>query len=121
MRDRLIELLDRAYSQDYKGDYEGGIKQLADYLLIEGVIVPPCKVGDAVYVIIDMDNPARRMLECKVISISVEETSIHFQFQTFKKYLYRYGNFNIDDIGKTVFLTREQAEKALSERKQTND
>ena len=114
MRDRLIEIIKegRRIASWHRYDMD---EYLADHLLENGVIVPPCKVGDTVYVIIDMDNPARRMLECKVISISVEETSIHFQFQTVKKYLYRYGSFNIDDIGKTVFLTKEQAEKALAE------
>lgn len=112
MRDRLIELL-----QEFTDNNNGGGSNhgRADYLLANGVIVPPCRVGDTVYVIIDMDNPARRMLECKVISISMEETGMHFKFQTVKKYLYRYGNFDIDDIGKTVFLTYEQAEKALAE------
>ena len=116
MKDRLIKLLEAegGFSR-YMTDDERRAK-LADHLISNGVIVPPCKVGDTIYVIRDMDNPARMMLECKVISISVEETSIHFQFQTFKKYLYRYGSFNIDDIGKTVFLTREEAEKALAER-----
>ena len=112
MRDRLIELL-----QEFTDNNNGGGSNhgRADYLLENGVIVPPCKLGQTVYLIIDIDNPARRMLECKVISVSMEETGMHFQFQTVKKYLYRYGNFDIDDIGKTVFLTKEQAEKALAE------
>ena len=117
MRDRLIELIENCGRSQMPmvAGLELWADDIADYLLENGVIVPPCKVGDMVYVIIDIDNPARRMLECKVISISMEETGMHFQFQTVKKYLYRYGNFNIDDIGKTVFLTKEQAEKALAE------
>lgn len=45
-RDRLIELL-----QEYTDDNNGGGSNhgLADYLLANGVIVPPCKVGDIVY------------------------------------------------------------------------
>lgn len=65
MRDRLIELIGQAkYKMDYCGN--GGrvirsemenivedelVEDLADYLLENGVIVPPCKVGDMVYVI----------------------------------------------------------------------
>ena len=121
MRDRLIELMDNWYTEYFNvyQECDDETVAIADYLLANGVIVPPCKVGDTVYVIIDIDNPARRMLECKVISVSMEETGMHFQFQTVKKYLYRYGNFDIDDVGKTVFLTREQAEQALAEA--TND
>lgn len=44
-RERLIELLDQncGYSEEQKAE------TLADYLLANGVIVPPCKVGDKVY------------------------------------------------------------------------
>ena len=124
MRDRLIEIF-RKINYHNRPDgltanlatqfSEYALGEIVDALFASGVIVPPVKVGDTVYVIIDIDNPARRMLECKAISISMEETGMHFQFQTVKKYLYRYGNFDIDDIGKTVFLTKEQAEKALAE------
>lgn len=40
MRERLIELL---------GDYLYS-EQIADHLIANGVIVPPCKVGDTVYI-----------------------------------------------------------------------
>ena len=46
MRDRLIELLDNIFHSDFNGDYENGIRDIADRLLANGVIVPPCKVGD---------------------------------------------------------------------------
>lgn len=54
MRDRLIELIDNAGIQingnvtPYR-DY--GIENLADYLLENGVIVPPCKVGQNIYIV----------------------------------------------------------------------
>lgn len=41
-RDRLIELLNTDMS-GCDGDYA---EELADYLIANGVIVPPCKVGD---------------------------------------------------------------------------
>lgn len=61
MRDRLIELikqatalhLDYLESIDQKGltDTDGRAKFIADHLLANGIIVPPCKVGDKVYVV----------------------------------------------------------------------
>ena len=45
-RDRLIELIDEAIN-----DEETSYSNIADYLLANGVIVPPCKVGDTVYCI----------------------------------------------------------------------
>ena len=56
MRDRLIELIanyDRTYDCDLcpKDKHGGscGNECLTDYLLANGVIVPPCKVGHTVY------------------------------------------------------------------------
>lgn len=64
MRDRLIELFKQkscVYNECEKecsscGNfemYDSTIEHIADYLLENGVIVPPCKVGDTVYVITD--------------------------------------------------------------------
>ena len=49
MRDRLIELLKQAdeyASAKMITDYEDAIQDNADHLIANGVIVPPCKVGD---------------------------------------------------------------------------
>ena len=46
MRDRLIELLDNYVYDDWRSNQD-----IADYLLENGVIGPPCKVGDTVFVI----------------------------------------------------------------------
>ena len=48
MRDRLIELLIEGHKQYLFYD------QIADYLLANGVIAPPCKVGDTVYCLDDI-------------------------------------------------------------------
>lgn len=49
MRDRLIELLD-GKSIDTRAD----IEFIADYLLENGVVCPPCKVGQTVYRVVTM-------------------------------------------------------------------
>ena len=55
MRDRLIELLlnsDPLHERDMDDDLvDGEIEAIADHLLANGVIVPPCKIGDEVYCI----------------------------------------------------------------------
>lgn len=51
-RERLIELLKKAplCNRDFDLQYsDGTIEKFAEYLLENGVIVPPCKVGDTVY------------------------------------------------------------------------
>ena len=101
MRDRLIELLDRIFKTDYKGDYESGIEDMADRLLAEGVIVPPVKVGDAVYDIAD-----GTAYETKVLSLNWWGGN-HWGVRTVSSFP------SLDEFGTRIFLTREEAEKAL--------
>ena len=48
MRDRLIELLNKSFAEQYEKRGLLTAPHTADYLLANGVIVPPCKVGDYV-------------------------------------------------------------------------
>ena len=53
MRDRLVELLqnfaDGTYTSNVRFVDNTKVDDVADYLLANGVIVPPVKVGDTVY------------------------------------------------------------------------
>ena len=71
-------------------------ENIADDLLANGVIVPPCKVGDAVY----QRDTAGRIYESKIKSIIYDTDGVAFDKRA---------------IGETIFLTREEAEKALKE------
>ena len=129
MRERLIELWKTRQPHGQKWDYyENGQSvetvsndKLADYLIANGVIVPPCKVGGMVYAF------------CKdfgvVLPYFVENLNIGFMdknrnYWTFEANCHSEEtdelldeiDFDLEDIGKTVFLTREEAEKALKER-----
>ena len=98
-RERLIKLfLDCRYGIDDTPifDSEESVK-LADYLLENGVIVPPVKVGDTVY---QTDN-AGDIYKSKVTQIVYSTKDVAFDERA---------------IGKYIFLTREEAEKALKER-----
>lgn len=106
MRDRLIELLS-GKSIDTKADVEC----VVDYLLADGWIRLPCKVGDTLYVISQMKD--KRILpfinEYEVTSISIKKKSIviYHEMDGYIKI------FKQNDFGKTIFLTREEAERAL--------
>ena len=118
-RDRLIELLVNFRKPDNLITQMAErmiIEKIADYLLANGVIVPPCKVGDVVYQIMDIESVHRQILELKVLRIEIEEPTIRFWCQTVKKYRYNFGELDIEDFGKTVFLTKEEAEQILKER-----
>lgn len=112
MRDRLIELISQV---QYMGGLEG---RLADYLLANGVIVPPCKVGQTVFfytcVCGEVGKEKFDILEGEVISFSLQREGL-WAYCRYKCGL-TYWHLVEKDFGKEVFLTREEAEKALAER-----
>lgn len=122
MRDRLIELID-GFGDDIafcdicdrpEEDCEAcKNEQLAEYLIENGAIIPPCKVGDTLYDISEFVNgcsyPEIYEYTCEYITIFKDKDGeTVFEIDAI--------NFHFNDFGKTVFLTREDAEKALRER-----
>ena len=121
MRDRLIELIkkaddeyrdicDRCDKDGYKS-YPQYEEFVAGRILANGVIAPPCKVGDIVYMV----TPGGRIHEKKVLG-SASVVGLNLRDETCMKHSFTCESalvFNEDDIGKTVFLTREEAEQAL--------
>lgn len=110
-REKLIELIQNAVS----GCARHWAEVIADHLLSNGVIVPPCKVRDKVYVI-----RQNKVKQCDVvfIGLSADERCSHFNFVEYYAdgTFYKSYSMVFDVIGKTVFLTKEEAEKALKER-----
>ena len=85
------------------------ILDTVDYLLENGVVVPPCKVGTRVYSI-----ALGKVYEWDICSYTVDLEGISFINLAFVEGNNLYSNtYSIEDIGKTVFLTREEAERAL--------
>ena len=103
MKDRLIELL-------IKSGVTWNPVGVADYLLENGVIVPPCKVGDTVYY---PSFNVGMVFEYKVISIKLNSKGLYVVLDN--RLRNEQMTHRASQIGKTVFLTREQAEKALAE------
>lgn len=105
MRDRLIELLKKAQNEWLQKEYEQETRKnlaeyVADHLLAEGVIVPLCKVGDTVY-----QTDGIRIYELEIFDVSLRKYKPYYETESI--------DFDDTAIGKTVFLTREEAEKAL--------
>lgn len=68
------------------------------------VIVPPCAVGDTVYIVDDCSNLDNHIDEIKVMSLSWDG----YQWTLFDK---DGDDFNEDTFNDTVFFTREDAEE----------
>lgn len=130
MREKLIELLkkaDRNASDKFITDYNDAIADNAEFLLANGVIVPPCKVGDTVYVKWRLSRHSNDgIYPAKVYALRWDEKKNNFRvcvdgdFEISAyggKYTHRYqGTFAWNNFGKTVFLSIEEAEKALAKR-----
>lgn len=101
MRERLIELI----QDSVFGCARHWAEIIADNLLANGVIVPPCKVGDMVYCIYE-DNIGEQYFADKFVTgIFLNDLGLYVRCG--------FHYYAVDDFGKTVFLTREEAEKAL--------
>lgn len=124
MRDRLVELLKKAdkYASGVCTDYDEAQEVCAEYLLAEGVIVPPCKVGQKIYMPWNWKGiEGIAILTVERISITEAGVSVRTDFYS-DDYAYfsayELGVFRFKHFGKTVFLTREEAEKAIEERRE---
>ncbi len=113
-RKRLIELLENVPASP---DGEKNIEMIAEYLLENGVIVPPCKVGDKVWFLNIYPSICMYrnfVYEAMVVRVYVEhdnELTLAIRIKN------EWGTIEYprirEEIGKTVFLSREEAEKAL--------
>ena len=111
-RDRLIELIQNAVN----GCARHWAEIIADYILADGWIRPPCKVGDKVFVV-DYTRFGNAIFECEIDEIS------HYAYGTFYYlnwglHIPRFKACKEDSFGKTVFLTKEEAEEKLRELKE---
>ena len=122
MRDRLIELISQI-------QYMGGLEsRLAEHLLVNGVIVPPCKVGDTIYRI---DSKPKK---CSCFNVytrneyyCADELNCYLYGTPCcdcgeEAYIFTIPNAdlkaivcNMDKLGETVFLTKEEAKAKLKE------
>lgn len=136
-RERLIEIIGKPINILDSDDLFGAI---ADHLLKNGVIVPPCKVGDKVYVITEKlpcfacycctdschlfcqndDKSEIVVKEATVCGVSYSDVAneIKVKFDETNDTQEYELEYTFAQIGKTVFLTREEAEKALAEKQE---
>ena len=105
-RERLVELIVDAVGGNAKHRLWGEV--IADHLLANGVIVPPCKVGDTVYLPIKTDWGT-------VENYEIVEVGRDRYGKYFRVYDEEQEKTYLEEIGKTVFLTKEEAEEKLKE------
>ena len=95
--------------------------RMVDYLLANGVIVPPCKVGDKVYFPWMYDGTSGiAILEISCIRLFRQNINLIF-YDDVGNDMPMPSVFFFDDFGKSVFLTKEEAEEKLRERSEGNE
>lgn len=121
-RERLINLMIEAKRIDPEtGSFTD---YLADYLLEHGVIVLPCKVGDTYYTVqkycstdpFDTKKEPVMPWDCENYCCRDD-----CSFKEYRVDEHRFGTVGFilnaeEEIGKSIFLTLEEAEQALKER-----
>lgn len=114
-RERLIELINQA---QVKSDDNFGItnsEQMVDYLLENGIIVPPVKVGDTVYLLSRGD-----IIPINIIAIQGNNSGNFLIGMNEENFGYGTISLHLENNwGAEWYITREEAEKALAERSNT--
>ena len=120
-KERLVELI--LQTETYSPEQEEYARKWAEYkaiyLLRNGVIVPPCKVGDVVYVITSDCSTGIEKTRVSQIKVEVKENGkISYRISApcvYDDWGKAHWTFCEFDFGKTVFLSREEAEAKLKE------
>ena len=118
-RERLVELLNEAtfgVNTQTLADHlkKETIERVADYLMSNNVVVLPMKLGHTCFAtysrMVDVD-------ECRVSSLTQKaDGSFKIRLTNLRgKWVFEITE---DEIGKKVFLSREEAENVLKERKE---
>ncbi len=111
------------YQNEYSPEnFEKILTKLGCYedLEEEGRLIKlPCAIGDKLFFIKKLGKEAKIIVERKVTGFSIEKTGMWIAYGERKMddKIYRH-DIKADDIGETVFLTKEAAEAALKEREQ---
>lgn len=124
-RERLYELIvdteNKFYSETPCGTDTARIEKVVDHLLENGVILPPCKVGQTVYFLRHDE-----LCEAKVISMEINLYTNPQLWLSLEYYSPMFGTYQYKSrvdllLGKLLFFTREEAEAAIlyRERKTT--
>lgn len=120
-RERLYELIVDADNEFFRetpcGTAQERIEKTVGYLIKNGVILPPVTVGQTVYFM-----PDDEIFEAKVISIEINLFTNPRLWISLEYYSPIFGTCEYKSrvdlmLGKSVFLTREEAEAELERRR----
>ena len=120
VREKLVKLLKTSPTRNGYTD----LGDIADHLIAHGVVVLPCKIGDKVYV--NYIYGRNKIITDSQMVCSIEQTvgvndESYWKVcvkQVIEKGYIVYHEYTENDFGKTVFLSREEAEASLRKMKE---
>jgi hypothetical protein len=117
--DSIIERLDKLLAQT---DDDDRLRELGEADKDGRLVVPPCKVGDTVWV---TRNPwtgklLKKPLDAYVDGMKMYSHGLYVNLLFDTRKINGTRDYEINHIGKTVFLTREEAKAALEAMKDGN-
>lgn len=118
MRDKLIELMKNRFIELFRdGDWKFGemVTNVADHILADGWIRPPCKVGQTVYTTLCYGPRDWRIEESVIVEI---RKRLGFNLEIIERITNDKGHCTylpvvLENFGVTKFLTKEKAEEKL--------
>ena len=138
-KEKLVELLDEIHRKPLGKEYCERLSTIADYLLENGVIVLPCTDKTTVYEVqvnTEACKGCEHYSEFYGMDDFCDRDFSEYAYPRFAETPYCEKQFweivewkpseewifnNRNSFGKTVFLTKEEAEKALAEKRADND
>ncbi len=117
-RERLKELLRETfdYTRGVCIEFDEAVEINADHLLANGVIVPPCKVGDEVWIVFTPKWPANPADKGKWFMVQDGVQRIIYGAKGISIETWNMGTIPEKQIGIKLFFNQKDAEKALAER-----
>ena len=112
MKERLTKLVFDGYLASQRdGNFCADVADIADYLLANGVIAPPVKVGDTMWVL-SKDLTTIQSVVITDIYCRWHKMGVSISLVTDNPFAYLFGDY---EIGIKIFFTEEEAKKMLEE------
>lgn len=120
MRDRLIKDLRISKTEwlEKECDHETNkelVEYVADYLIDDGWIRLPCKVGDKTFLLLEKINGDYDIVESKCVRLTDNGYGKYYSMSINCPEINNTLECDICDFGKWVFLTKAEAEQNLKE------
>ena len=100
------------------------VKKLSEYETAEEegrLVVLPYKLNETAYLLLDKRDFTEKIIKCRIREISIGFYGMKLSLISEDSMIGHLKWHDVNEIGKTVFFTREEAEKALKEMEEKHE